>query len=55
MQWPANLRQVLDVVALVVVAALAEQTMMHHVVNVELVEQGVPVLFKSANKTHVQE
>ena len=33
----SHLREILDIVALVVVTTLAEQTVMHHVVNVQLV------------------
>lgn len=44
LQVAANLREVLDVVALVVVAALTEKTVVDDLVNVKLVEEGVAVL-----------
>lgn len=40
----ADLGQVLDVVALVVVATLAEESVVHDLVNIELVEERVAVL-----------
>ena len=36
--------KILDVVALVIVATLAEETMMHNVMNIQLVKQRIPVL-----------
>ena len=44
LEIPANLAQVLDVVALVVVAALAEQSVVDNVVDVQLVKQRVAIL-----------
>lgn len=38
LQVTTNLRQILDIVALVVVAALAEETVVNDLVDVELVE-----------------
>lgn len=40
----ADLRQVLDVVALVVVATLAEEAMVHHLVDIQLVEERIAIL-----------
>lgn len=40
----SDLAEILDVVALMIVAALSEQSMMHHFVYVELVKQGIAVL-----------
>ncbi len=45
-QIPPDLRQVLDVVALVVVAALAEQPVVDNLVDVQLVQQGIAILEK---------
>jgi hypothetical protein len=42
-QRAADLAQILDVVALVVVARLAEQTVVDRVGDVELVEKGIAV------------
>lgn len=42
----ANLGQVLDVVALVVVAAFAEKPVVDDIVDVELIEERIAVLFK---------
>jgi hypothetical protein len=38
LQVSANLRQVLDVISLVIVAALAEESMVNNLVDVELVQ-----------------
>lgn len=40
----SDLREILDIVALVVVAALSEQTVVHDLVDVKLVKQGIAVL-----------
>ena len=39
-----DLRQILDVVALVVVAAFSEQAVVHDLVDVQLVQQRIAVL-----------
>lgn len=39
----AYLAQIFDVVALVIVAAFAEQPMMHHVVYIQLVQQWIAI------------
>jgi hypothetical protein len=44
LQVAANLRQVLDVVTLVVVAAFSEQPVVDNLVDVELVEERVAIL-----------
>lgn len=41
---PPDLRKILDVVPLMVVAALAEKPMMDDVVDIQLIQQGVTVL-----------
>lgn len=47
-----ELREILDVIAVMVIAAFAEQTVMNNVVNVELVKQWVAVLQGISFKTH---
>lgn len=42
-----NLRQILHVISLVVVAALSEQTVVNHVMYIKLVKKWVAVLEKS--------
>lgn len=44
LEIPPDLRQVFDVVALVVVAALSEKSVVHHVVDVKLIQERVAVL-----------
>lgn len=43
-QVTPNLREIFDIVALVVVAAVSEQAMMDNIVDVQLVQEGVTVL-----------
>ena len=47
LQVAAHLGEVLDVISLVVVAALPEQPVMDNLVDVQLVEQGVAILSPS--------
>ena len=44
LEIPSDLRQVFDVVALVVVAALSEKSVVHHIVDIKLVQQRVAIL-----------
>jgi diphthamide synthase (EF-2-diphthine--ammonia ligase) len=44
LEIPSDLGQVFDVIALVVVAALAEKSVMHHVVDVKLIQERVAIL-----------
>lgn len=48
----ADLTEVLDIVALVIVAALAEQSMMHNVVYIQLIEERITVLGYGSRKHH---
>lgn len=54
-QIAANLRQVLDVVALVVVATFAEQAVMHDIMDVKLVEERVTILEGISVKIRLEE
>ena len=45
-QITTDLRQVFHIIPLVVIATLAEQTMVYHVVDIELVEKRISVLLK---------
>jgi hypothetical protein len=38
------LGQVLDIIALVIIAALSEKTMMHHFVDIKLIKKRVAIL-----------
>ena len=51
-QVTANLREVFDIVALVVVATLSEQPMVDHIMNVKLVQQWVTILGDRRSKHH---
>lgn len=44
LEWTTNLTEILDIVALVVVAGFSEQPMMHGAGDVELVQQRVAIL-----------
>ena len=44
LQIAADLGQILDVVTLVVVAALPKEPVVHHFVNIQLIQKGVAVL-----------
>ena len=50
LQVTSDLRQVLDVVSLVVVAAFAEQAVVDNLVDVELVQEGVAILSSQVSK-----
>lgn len=44
LQVPSYLRQIFDVVALVIITALTEKSVVHHIVDVELIQERVTVL-----------
>lgn len=39
LELPSNLREVFDIIALVVVAAFSEETMVYNVVDIKLIEE----------------
>lgn len=42
----------LDVVSLVIVAALAEETMVHYIMNIQLIQQRVTILYEWVSRRH---
>lgn len=52
LQVPSYLRQILHVIALMIVAAVAEKSVVHHVVDVELIQERVTVLQQNVSSLY---
>lgn len=55
LQVTSDLREVFDVVSLVVVAALAEQPVVDNLVDVELIQKGIAILLGPGQYVHGEE
>ena len=44
LEIPTNLGQIFNIVALMIVAALSEKSVVHNIVNIELVQEWIAIL-----------